>query len=60
MSRVIVQALALMGVYMLVMTSAKPGDAAAGLLLGHGLALALRPRDPTGRPPRPCHMATRS
>jgi len=44
MSSVIAQALALMGVYLLVMTSAKPGDAAAGLLLGLVLAVALRPR----------------
>jgi multisubunit Na+/H+ antiporter MnhE subunit len=46
MSRVIARALALMGVYLLVMTSAKPGDAAAGLLLGLVLAGALRPRLP--------------
>ena len=44
MSRVITQALVLMGIYLLVMTSAKPGDAAAGLLLGLVLAVALRPR----------------
>jgi multisubunit Na+/H+ antiporter MnhE subunit len=50
MSRVITQALALMGVYLLVMTSAKPADAAAGLLLGLGLAVALRPRHPGRRP----------
>ena len=50
MSRVITQALFFMGVYLLVMTSAKPGDAAAGLLLGLGLAIALRPRL-SGRPP---------
>jgi multisubunit Na+/H+ antiporter MnhE subunit len=50
MSRVIMQALALMGVYLLVMTSAKPADAAAGLLLGLGLAVALRPRHPGRRP----------
>ena len=50
MSRVITQALALMGVYLLVMTSAKPADAAAGLLLGLVLAVALRPRRPGPRP----------
>jgi multisubunit Na+/H+ antiporter MnhE subunit len=50
MSRILVQALALMGVYLLVMTSAKPADAAAGLLLGLVLAVALRPRLPGRRP----------
>ena len=44
MIRVIAQALGFMGIYLLVMTSAKPGDAAAGLLLGLVLAVALRPR----------------
>ena len=44
MSRVITQAVLLMGVYLLVMTSAKPGDAVIGLLLGLVLAVALRPR----------------
>lgn len=53
MSRVIAQALVFMGVYMLVMTSAKPGDAAAGLLLGLALAVALRPRHPDRRPATP-------
>ena len=53
MTRVIAQALFLMGVYLLVMTSAKPGDAAAGLLLGLVLALALRPRLPGRRPATP-------
>jgi multisubunit Na+/H+ antiporter MnhE subunit len=53
MTRVIAQALALMGVYMLVMTSAKPGDAAAGLVLGLGLAVALRPRLPGRRAATP-------
>jgi multisubunit Na+/H+ antiporter MnhE subunit len=53
MSLVIAQALALMGVYLLVMTSAKPGDAAAGLLLGLGLAVALRQRLPGRRPATP-------
>ena len=43
MSRVIIQAVLLMGVYLLVMTSADPADAAAGLLLGLVLAVALRP-----------------
>jgi multisubunit Na+/H+ antiporter MnhE subunit len=54
MSRVILRALALMGVYLLVMTSAKPGDAAVGLLLGFVLAMALRPRpSPDGTGARP-------
>ena len=53
MSRVIAQALVLMGIYLLVMTSAKPGDAAAGLLLGLVLAVALRPRLPRRRPATP-------
>jgi multisubunit Na+/H+ antiporter MnhE subunit len=53
MSRVIAQALGLMGVYLLVMTSAKPGDAAAGLLLGLVLAVALRPRRAARRPAAP-------
>jgi multisubunit Na+/H+ antiporter MnhE subunit len=53
MSRVIARALALMGVYLLVMTSAKPGDVAAGLLLGLVLAVALRPRLPGRRPATP-------
>jgi multisubunit Na+/H+ antiporter MnhE subunit len=53
MSRVIAQALVLMGIYLLVMTSAKPGDAAAGLLLGLVLAVALRPRLPGRRPATP-------
>jgi multisubunit Na+/H+ antiporter MnhE subunit len=53
MSRVIARALGLMGVYLLVMTSAKPGDAAAGLLLGLVLAVALRPRLPGRRPAAP-------
>jgi multicomponent Na+:H+ antiporter subunit E len=52
MSRIVIHALALMGVYLLVMTSAKPADAAAGLLLGLVLAVALRPRLP-GRPATP-------
>jgi multicomponent Na+:H+ antiporter subunit E len=46
MSRLIVQALALMGVYLLVMTSLKPGDAAVGFGLGLLLTVALRPRLP--------------
>jgi multisubunit Na+/H+ antiporter MnhE subunit len=53
MSRIIAQALALMVVYLLVMTSAKPGDAAAGFVLGLGLAVALRPRLPGRRAARP-------
>ena len=53
MSRILIQALALMGVYLLVMTSAKPADAAAGLLLGLVLAVALRPRLPGRSPATP-------
>jgi len=53
MSRVIAHALVLMGIYLLVMTSAKPGDAAAGLLLGLVLAVALRPRGAVRRPATP-------
>ena len=53
MSRVVTQALALMGVYLLVMTSAMPADAVAGLLLGLVLAVALRPRLPGRRPATP-------
>jgi multisubunit Na+/H+ antiporter MnhE subunit len=53
MSRIIIQALALMGIYLLVMTSAKPADAVAGLLLGLVLAVALRPRLPGRRPATP-------
>lgn len=44
MSRLIIQALALMTIYLLVLTSAKPADAAAGFLLGLVLAVTLRPR----------------
>lgn len=50
MSRVIVHALFLMGIYLLVMTSAKPGDAVAGLLLGLVLAVALRSRGRAAAP----------
>jgi multisubunit Na+/H+ antiporter MnhE subunit len=53
MSRVVTQALALMGVYLLVMTSMNPADAVAGLLLGLVLAVALRPRLPGRRPATP-------
>jgi multisubunit Na+/H+ antiporter MnhE subunit len=53
MSRVIARALVLMGVYLLVMTSAKPGDVAAGLLVGLVLAVALRPRLPGRQPATP-------
>ena len=53
MRRVVIQALGLMGIYLLVMTSAKPGDAVAGLLLGLVLAVALRPRLPGRRPVTP-------
>ena len=57
MMGVIVQALGLMGVYLLVMTSTKPGDAAVGLLLGLVLAVALRPRLPSRRPTAPTPSA---
>jgi multisubunit Na+/H+ antiporter MnhE subunit len=57
MSRIIVQALALMAIYLLVMTSAKPADAAAGLVLGLALAVALRPRLPGRRPATPSPAA---
>jgi multisubunit Na+/H+ antiporter MnhE subunit len=57
MSRIIVQALALMAIYLLVMTSAKPADAAAGLVLGLALAVALRPRLPGRRPATPSRAA---
>jgi multisubunit Na+/H+ antiporter MnhE subunit len=53
MSRVITQALAFMGIYLLVMTSADPAAAAAGLLLGLVLAVALRPRAHRRRPATP-------
>ncbi len=53
MTRIAVQALLLMGVYLLVLTSAKPADAAMGLALGLVLALALRPRLPAGRSATP-------
>jgi multisubunit Na+/H+ antiporter MnhE subunit len=53
MRRVIAQALFLMGIYLLVMTSAKPGDAAVGLLLGLGVAVWLRPPGGTTSTPRP-------
>jgi hypothetical protein len=56
MSRVIANALVLMGIYLLVMTSAKPGDAIAGFVLGLVLAVALRPRLP-GRRPAPALAA---
>jgi multisubunit Na+/H+ antiporter MnhE subunit len=57
MSRVIARALALMGIYLLVMTSAKPGDAAVGFALGLVLAVALRPRFPGRRPAPPTPAA---
>jgi multisubunit Na+/H+ antiporter MnhE subunit len=50
MSRVVIQALVLMGVYLLVLTSVQPGDALVGVVLGAGLAVALQPR-PAGRAP---------
>jgi multisubunit Na+/H+ antiporter MnhE subunit len=57
MTRVIARALGLMGVYLLVLTSAKPGDAAAGLLLGLAVAVALRPRLPGRQPAAPTAAA---
>jgi multisubunit Na+/H+ antiporter MnhE subunit len=53
MTRVVVHALFLMGIYLLVMTSTDPADAAAGLLLGLALAVALRPRGRRAATPRP-------
>ena len=44
MSRIILQGLLLMGIYLLVLTSMHPGDAVVGFALGVGLAVALRPR----------------
>ena len=44
MSRVAIQGLAFMGIYLLVLTSADPGDGLVGLVLGVVLALVLRPR----------------
>jgi multisubunit Na+/H+ antiporter MnhE subunit len=54
MSGVAIRALAFAGVYLLVLTSLKPGDVLAGLVLGVALALALRPRrsDGGGASPR--------
>ena len=53
MSRVILQALLLMGIYLLVLTSVKPADAVTGFLLGLVLAVALRPRLPGRRTATP-------
>jgi multicomponent Na+:H+ antiporter subunit E len=53
MTRVVVHALWLMGIYMLVLTSAAPADAATGLLLGLVLAVALRPPPAERRTPMP-------
>ena len=50
MSRIILQGLLLMGVYLLVLTSMKPGDAVVGFALGVGVSVALRPRR-AGRAP---------
>src|SRR4051812_30617074 len=46
MRRVILQALLLMGIYLLVLTSIQPADAATGFLLGLAVAVALRSRLP--------------
>jgi multisubunit Na+/H+ antiporter MnhE subunit len=43
-SAVLVRAVGLAVVYLLVLTSAAPGDVLVGLVLGLGIALALRPR----------------
>jgi multisubunit Na+/H+ antiporter MnhE subunit len=53
MKRVIGQALGLMGIYLLVLTSADPADAAVGFVLGLVLAVSLRPRLPGRRPVGP-------
>jgi multisubunit Na+/H+ antiporter MnhE subunit len=53
MTRVLIQALTLMGIYLLVLTSAKPGDAVVGFVLGIVLAVALRPRLAGRRPAAP-------
>jgi multisubunit Na+/H+ antiporter MnhE subunit len=50
MSRVVIQALVLMGIYLLVLTSAQPGDAVVGLVLGAALAVWLRPQLADRRP----------
>ena len=44
MTRVLLSGLALAGVYLLVLTSLAPGDVATALVLGLGVAFALRPR----------------
>jgi multisubunit Na+/H+ antiporter MnhE subunit len=56
MSRIVTQALLLMGIYLLVLTSMKPGDALVGFCLGVGVAVALRPR-PAGRRPATPRLA---
>jgi multisubunit Na+/H+ antiporter MnhE subunit len=43
---VLARAAALMGVYLLVLTSVAPGDVAVGGVIGLALAVALRPRRP--------------
>jgi multicomponent Na+:H+ antiporter subunit E len=53
MSRVVIQAPVLTGVYLLVLTSAQPGDVLVGLALGVLLAVALRPRLPSRGPATP-------
>ena len=44
MTRVLLGGLALAGVYLLVLTSLAPGDVATAVVLGLGVAFALRPR----------------
>jgi multisubunit Na+/H+ antiporter MnhE subunit len=53
MIRVLIQAVFLTAIYLLVLTSAKPGDALTGFVLGLALAVALRPRFPGHRPATP-------
>ena len=54
MTGVLVRAAALMGVYLLVLTSLAPGDLLVGALLGLAVAVALRPRERRrGGPPDP-------
>jgi multisubunit Na+/H+ antiporter MnhE subunit len=50
MSRILVHALFLMAIYLLVLTSLDPADAATGLALGLVLAVALRADDPAAVP----------
>ena len=49
MTRVVLTGLGLAGIYLLVMTSLAPGDVATAVVLGLGVAVALRPRTAAGR-----------